>query len=95
MYELTLASNNKVPNIAFKLNTDSKFAIIKGDSGTGKSSFARFLRNAIRKQGCKLTCNYECTVLDYRDWDRVLLKNDAIHVFCLDWEFEALHSWIL
>jgi energy-coupling factor transporter ATP-binding protein EcfA2 len=91
MYKLELYSNNNRYSVNVNLKTESKFVVIQGDSGTGKSTFISFVRLALANSGIKYKCDLPCQLLDGRYWKNDLQMNDT-HLFLLDESFEPIYS---
>lgn len=82
--------NNKV---SYEIPLDRKITVIKGESGTGKTTFVKMVRDWLdigRKSGIHCSCGAELDILEHRtDW-RTKLSEVKGKIFIADENLEYL-----
>lgn len=82
------------PNVQFELCVQRMITILRGDSGTGKTTLIDCIRS-FNKQGknsrVQIECEKKCRVLDNEDWEERLdsIKDSIVFI---DEECEFMHT---
>ena len=71
-------------HIAFKFELERNVTVLTGDSGTGKTKLINMVRmysTEGKASGITLKCDYQCIVLEGRNWEKILQNTEKSIVF--------------